>query len=272
MEFRSLASSSLEDLIFCFTKAFADYSVSMPSELEYWKTRLHGARFQKHLSFGAFRDDTLVGFIWNCLDLHHGILSSYNTGTGVLPEFRGRHIVDTLYQKSIPLLQKQGVSLCSLEVIQSNIRAIKVYERIGFKIKKSLMCLKGDLTQFDTPVPTAVTEYASLPLHFLENGHLFSWDNSNEALLLLQEQNKSYLVLSSIGNAIGYFSINPTNGYLAQYHIEQGQYDLLFSAIRKVRSSIQINNIDESQAELLLFLDKHGFERLITQYEMEMEI
>ena len=272
MEIRNLATSSLEELVSCFTKAFADYSVPMPSDVKYWEKRLFGARFRKDLSFGAFDQGKLVGFIWNCMDQHHGKLSGYNTGTGVLPAYRGQKIVDALYESSLPVLKKEGVEVCSLEVIQTNARAIRVYERIGFKIKKDLFCVKGELSSFSDSSPTALTEYSFLPEHFLMYDHFYSWDNSNEALLLLKERDKTYMILDSSGEPQGYFSINRENGYMSQYHIENDQFDLLFSAVQKVRSSVQINNIDGVRTELLLFLKKHGFKTLISQYEMELAI
>ena len=67
--------------------------------------------------------------------------TAFNSGTGVVPKYRGRRIVKQLYDFAIPELLKRGVEKCGLEVIKENEKAIKAYRRVGFEIIKILKCL-----------------------------------------------------------------------------------------------------------------------------------
>jgi ribosomal protein S18 acetylase RimI-like enzyme len=107
--------------------AFDGYFVKMPDSLDYWATRFKQARVNYHYSFGVFDASRLVAFIIQGMDIHDGQLTAFNTGTGVLPAYRGQKLVDRLYDHAIPRLKERGIQKCQLEVIQENERAIRVY-------------------------------------------------------------------------------------------------------------------------------------------------
>ncbi len=53
-----------------------------------------------------------------------------------LPEFRGRHLAPELINELISEAKQKGVKKMSLHVNERNADAIKVYEKLGFKIIK----------------------------------------------------------------------------------------------------------------------------------------
>ena len=140
---KKLGNIAFETIIDCFLKSFKNYYVELPTDINYYKQRWELAKVDFNLSYGMFDNEKLIGFIINAVDERNGIKIAFNTGTGVLPEYRGKRIVKSIYDDAIPDLKKNGITKCSLEVITDNMKAIKSYQSIGFEICKTFECYKG---------------------------------------------------------------------------------------------------------------------------------
>ena len=270
MQFKTLQYTDVNEVVNCLVKSFAGYYVPMPSDVSFWEKRFYNARVDWALSWGAFVGDKLVGFVINAIDLENGVLTAYNTGTGVLPSFRGQRIVDKMYAFGMEDLIFNGVQRCSLEVIDQNNRAIGVYQRIGFSLGHKLFCFKGAL-EYSGEVEIKEISLGKKEADMVD--HHYSWDNRSTTIRMSGDIYKMFEV-QSIDNdsAVGYFIINPDNGYLAQVESSTNAWKLLFEGISQLTSDIKINNVSENRFELLKFLKEPRFENTINQYTMEMEI
>ena len=223
-----------------------------------------------------FDHGKLVGFIINGIDRLNGELVAFNTGTGVIKEYRGNQIVDKLYSFAIPELKINGINKCSLEVIQKNDKAIRVYERIGFKKSRALKCFKGELKFKPEKVKIQEIKYEEIEKRQNINHKLYTWDNSNEAIKISKEVYKNYKVGVKESNDVGFFIINSISGYLPQFEItaqlEKKNWKKLFSGIQSVSKYLKINNVDIQREELIEEILRLGLENYIDQYEMEMSI
>ena len=85
MEYRSLTDTTTK----CMHEAFSDYEVPMNLSLEIFERKLKRNGFKPEVSAGAFEDDRFVGFVLNGVREWAGEKTIYDTGTGVVPEFRG---------------------------------------------------------------------------------------------------------------------------------------------------------------------------------------
>ncbi len=272
MEIKNLAQTPLIDLIECLLEAFSDYFVKMPSDLVYWEDRLKGARVDYSLSYGMFNEDRLVGFIINGVDHHHGQLTAFNTGTGVLPEFRSGRVVDRLYQHALPHFQERGIKKCLLEVIQKNERAIRVYERIGFSKKREVKCFMGRINaSARTPVLQKIPFEEICALNYPDD-ELYSWDNSRSAIEASGDVYTSWLVRDEMDRQVGYFTINIEIGYVARIYAEKEQYELVLNGIALLCRSVRLNNLDVTRSSLLAALEEAGLQNHVDQYEMEMPL
>lgn len=269
MKIKNLASIPVEEVIACFLAAFDNYFVKLPTDVDYWKTRFINARVDWELSFGMFEEDLLVGFIINGIDQHNNKLTAYNTGTGILPEYRGLGIVDKLYAHAIPKLKEQGIEKCLLEVICENEKAIKVYKRIGFRITREIHSFRGKL-------PGRVSGERLQKCHFSEvlnaglyNAEHYSWDNSAEAVKIsknlqiycFKNENlpEAYLVIDPVGNIIQLESLN-------------GEYADLLSAAGALGAEVQLKNVDSKRTELIKILQKWDFSNTVNQFVMELDL
>ena len=270
IEIKNLANTSLATIVDCLLVAFEGYFVQMPSDVKYWESRYKGARVDYSLSFGAFHKDKLVAFIINGVDKSNGVLTAFNTGTGVIPAFRGQQLVDKIYAHAIPILKNKGVQQCSLEVIQANARAIRVYERIGFKIDRSLKCFKGTIDNPVDKVSVQKVDYATLVAAGKPEHDFYSWDHSKEAILKSGLDYQTYKV-NREEKTIGYFSIKES-GYLGQFEAAEQNFHFLMNGVKLVNPAIRINNVDARRTTLVNNLLSVGLENTIDQFEMSMGI
>lgn len=271
MEIRDLSTTSLEEIIFAILMAFEGYFLTMPSDTDYWESRFEAARVDWNCSFGVFEDDELVAFIINGIDKRGSHKLAFNTGTGVVPKYRGQKLVDQLYQYAFPIFQEKKITNCALEVVQANSRAIRVYERIGFSITKEYYCFKGKLAE--SMYQTTLVEVNWSAIHNPHN-YLYAWDNSNRAI---ENSRKGtypcYEVFDLAKERIGFFVINAQSGYLPQFEIyttnQTKNWILLFDGIAQINRGIKINNVDAQRAILIPILLDLGLENTVNQYEME---
>jgi len=276
MEIKNLQSISFKEIIHCFSISFADYFVAINDDLLYWENRFRCARVDYALSYGAFENGKMIGFIINGIDYLNGHKTAFNTGTGVIPEYRGQNIVDRLYDFAMEKFRLKGITKCTLEVIQANHRAIRVYERIGFNIKREFNCFKGEIKTTGDAVRFQEIKFEEIK-KTTPNTNLkyYSWDHQNQAIDIGKETFRCFLVYSGVIK-IGYFIINLKIGQLAQFEIfdekNKENWQLLFNGISILSSSININNVDSRRHDLVWFLNRMSLENHIDQYEMEMII
>lgn len=270
---KNLGEIDFELIMDCFLKSFKDYFVEMPTNINYYKNRWKVSKVNYNLSYGMFVEGNLVGFILNAIDEREGELIAFNTGTGVIPKYRGKRILKSIYEYALSDLKKKGITKCSLEVISQNSIAIKSYQGIGFKICKTYKCYKGEINiSNDTHQTPNKIEYAQLNWRTLANQNLYSWDNHYS---IIKNGNYDYYQLRKGGKLEGYFVIDPSNGYVAQFEVIQSSYKnwrQLFSAIKNVSSSIKINNIDGRLSDKMNYVHLFGLVNTVNQYEMEMKI
>jgi len=220
-----------------------------------------------------FDKGKLVGFIIHAIDKRAGILTAFNTGTGVIPEYRGKRIVKSIYDYALKDLRQNGIKRSTLEVITKNSIAIRSYESIGFKVCKKYKCYKGvirieNCDQFELKE----IEFKNIDWEKLPNQQFYSWDNQKETIL-----EGKYNIFQVLNNKEpeSFFIINPESHYLAQFDIlntENKGWKRLFSAIKQVSGRIQINNVDERLKYKLDNLSIIGLENSVDQYEMELKI
>jgi len=273
MNVRRLEQINFSVLMECFLKAFENYFVKMPTDHEYYKERWYMANVRLDLSYGMFKNGKLIGFIINAVDERNGNLIAFNTGTGVLPEYRGQRIVSSIYEYAIPDLKRHGITKCRLEVIKDNFIAIKVYEKIGFKITKNYKCYNGSIALEEIPknLELKQVDVSFFDWSTLHQDH-FSWDNHFK---VITKGDYQYYVIYEEDTWISYFIINPKNGYVAQFDVlnnVSNNWNKLFQGIRSISETVKINNVEERLIEKNYFLKSINLNNTVDQYEMEFDL
>lgn len=270
---KKIKSIGIEAIIDCFLKSFKNYFLEIPTDVNYYKQRWKSAKVDFNLSYGMFDDGRLIGFIINAVDERNGTKIAFNTGTGVLPEYRGKRIVKSIYDYAIPDLKINGITKCSLEVITDNIKAIRSYKSIGFEICKTFECYKGDINLTTSEkVELNKENHSTFDWDNLPNQDLYSWDFHSK---IIKNGDYSYYQIIKDNFPESYFVINPKNGYLAQFEVlkeNKGNWNRLFNGIKKISETIRVINIDKRLSKKIEFVNSIGLLNTINQYEMEMEL
>jgi len=275
MEFRNLSEISIEAIVDCFHTSFSDYFVPIKATVDFWYQRWKRARVDYSISFGVFDKEQLAGFIL------HGIEGNraFNVGTGVIPAYRGKRLVNYMYETGLPLLKARGVNQCGLEVITLNDKAIKAYSRTGFTISRDLKCFGG----IPEPKVDAIDYSFELKPDFnwdsyrLLQQYPFSWENTENALKANSKGFEAWeLRRSNTEGLNGYVILNRENGYIAQFGAHASDYEtnarLLFREIRKLVPTVKIHNVDARALQTLKLLEEIGLKNEIDQYEMTMTL
>ncbi|EFA81461.1 GCN5-related N-acetyltransferase [Heterostelium album PN500] len=149
--FKTLENNSADSIVVCLKKAFIDYFVSFQAlETQYFENRWRVGMIDYKASIGSFDVETneLVGIVLWCIDSNkNGQRVAFNIATGVQPEYRRGGLTNRMIDFSVKLLKAEPYRLDKLilEVITMNDRAIKCYEKSGFKIDRTLMVFAGSI-------------------------------------------------------------------------------------------------------------------------------
>ena len=281
MNFKSLANISLEEIVNAFIEAFADYSVHFTEQEIYSMLKRRG--FHPELSFAAFKRKRIIGFTLNGVGDYLGKLSAYDTGTAILPQYRGLGLARQIFLDSMPVLQQNGIQQYVLEVMTKNSTALGVYKTLGFKRRRTFNCMMNqhpeNMTHIDDDIchikPCSEEE---LLTHTDFEDCAPSWQNDNSSILRAGEELTAFAAMVE-DRVIGYCILNPITGDLARLAVDPGfrRHGIgtrLLQEAHKINQSdiIKCLNIETDCDSLNLFLKEKNFSLICQQYEMTLSL
>lgn len=285
MDYRFLQKADFPQLYVTFVKAFSDYTVKMhPSEEQLFEmlTR-RGVRYD--LSVGAFNGSEMAGFNLNGLDRWNDKLTVYDSGTGVIPEYRGQSIASQIFTFSLPKLKEVSAQQYILEVIDTNVPAIRVYEKVGFREVRRLESFKldgsvtGKLTGESTGIELRIESEPDWELFQSFWDWEPAWQNSINSIKRSLDVNVLVCAFSG-GSCVGYGIVYPSNGDIPQLVVSKGHRRrgvgarILQSLETRIKSGQtgRMINIDASAEGTLAFCKAMGMKKIVNQYEMLLEL
>ena len=266
---KTLESLSQDNLIAVFNEAFSDYIIPVNLTPQMWEYRCKRDRIDPSASYGYFEDDKICGFIL------HGTAPGvwYNGGTGVIPSKRGRGITKKIYEKILEDARKRNIKQMRLEVITTNTPAVKIYQDIGFKISRELICFKGT-SDIKPATNITIKENSEYRWDELKSFWEYTppWQLNREAV----EKTKNALILAEAFAGVqkaGYIIYNPSAKQIMQFAAREDMRAEVFNALfnyiqQKYSPEMAVNNIDSAAARSLDFIRKAGLKETIRQHEM----
>lgn len=276
---RTLENVKTAKLLAVFNQSFADYLIPLSLTKEQLEEKIETENIQLEYSTGVFKGDELAGFILHGDKLigNHKIL--YNAGTGIIPDERGQQLTAKMYDYLLPKLRSLRFQKILLEVITENKPALKTYERIGFKKVRKLDCYKGVCNPSDIK-----NDYEIKELDIYEWDKLTSfwditpsWQNAITVADKLKESNIS-IGLYQAESLLGYLIYNPKSKRIQQFAIHKNHRNMglgkaLFSHIcSNYPQQISIINVEDHNKAINTFIDSLGLTRMISQYEMVLDL
>lgn len=148
---KKLSSCSLEEVTRLWNEGFSDYSFNFQMTEDDFVRRLTFDSLGTQYSWVACIEDKPAGMLLNGIQNWGGSLRSWNGGTVVHPQQRGKGIGKFLMDHTIQLYAEHGVDLASLEVLTSNQTAISLYKHYGYQVEQELVTL--ECTNLSSPLP-----------------------------------------------------------------------------------------------------------------------
>jgi len=274
MTIKTLKKIPLETLTEVFNLAFSDYAIKIEHRPESKKHRLERSRVNLDLSIGAFDNDQLIAFMLTGVGQWKGHQTVYNAGTGVIPGFRGRRLVKSMYDFAIPLWKKVGFTQMSLEVLVDNTFAIKAYESVGMEKTHRLISYHGSLPEKKLDSVFNFVKKDKLDWHQYEGLKTFdySWDFCQDGVNAVNDIYQTYELRDREHQLQGFAIVNNQN-QIAQAGVKTPRnWPRLLTALGQYYDQLKWINIHESQISLMETLENIGWKKIVEQFEMRTQI
>ncbi|MEA2339743.1 MAG: hypothetical protein QOE82_3750 [Thermoanaerobaculia bacterium] len=265
MTFRTLTGDDFDAVVAAFNEAFSDYAVRFSMTALQLREICARRAVVFELSVGAFDGDHLVGFTLNGFDGQ----TAYDSGTGVIPSHRRQGLARGMMEYILPVLCDAGARQYLLEVIESNSRAVALYESLGFKTTREFTCWKFESNG------SRDASIRPIELDQIENFRDVepSWQNSDAAIRRALDPRT---ILGAFDGDLltGYAVVFPRTHDLAQLAIRRTHRRrgigsaLLECAAAEAEGTVRILNVDASDEGIDAFLRARGSEQFIRQREM----
>jgi GNAT superfamily N-acetyltransferase len=275
----SLGTTSFDEIFACNLSAFKDYPFQWSRED--LQKAIHRRGFDPSLSFGAFHNSELVSFTLNGVGYCGDLKTAYDTGTGTIPEHRGKGLASGIFNYSIPFLTAAGIKQYILEVLEENKTAFGVYERQGFRISRKFDCFRVNMSEWKKEENQLPDGYYSQEIDFsyqpemeVMSDFTLSWQNNFQALL---KTPNDFAVSGVFKNnkLIGFGIIEPRTGDVPVLSVTQSERrkgigSFLLSELKKKNKAeiLKAINIESNQHATRMFIEKQGIPKIVSQYEM----
>lgn len=281
LHIKTLSPKDLNEMYFVFLDAFSDYPIPFRLNKEQFVRKfVEKLKIDFPLSIGAFDYEALVGFVFTSVNYYNKKLTAYNGGTGVRPSYRGRKITARMYDFLIPKFHERHIKQCVLEVLTQNEHAIKIYSSIGFEkhgllhsfrlvdvdiIEKKKSDLKIEILRVHHPDWSRYEKFQDFSASFLDSMGMITENIANEEIVEARVE----------GNVAGYAIYQPAFARISQLAVDPGmrRQGIASTLLKYIfqdthNKEITVINVDEKDDSMIAFLNRLGFEKQLSQYEM----
>jgi ribosomal protein S18 acetylase RimI-like enzyme len=134
IQIQPLSWCTWEESLALWNEAFSDYFVDVSMTMEAFVGKWSRESLSPDHSLVAVADGKLVGLVCSGIRIVNGKKMAWNGGTAVVPAWRGKGVGRKLMEETLALYEREGVELATLEAIATNQAAIRLYERLGYRI------------------------------------------------------------------------------------------------------------------------------------------
>ncbi|MEO9475489.1 MAG: GNAT family N-acetyltransferase [Cyclobacteriaceae bacterium] len=278
---RLFDESDFEDLHRAFVQAFSSNAVRFqPSDQAFRNRIFNKLNVSLKSSVVALNQDhDMVGFSLFTTGQYEGVNAAYSGGVGVIYEDQGKGLATKMFEYALPLLKAQKINKVVLEVVTTNQRALRLYERLGFTYKNRLKSFKAH-----TEIKAGNSEVKIKETENPQEGYEKFWtfdpaflDSSGH--LIHNLQNETILEATIDGQLCGYVIFQSRLGRVSQIAVgeayrNQGVGAALMANAQELSAlkEITIMNLPEDAHTSILALEKLGFRNEVDQFEMELII
>jgi ribosomal protein S18 acetylase RimI-like enzyme len=279
MEIRLLTNVGFSVLYQAFAEAFSDYIVPLQPNEDQLREMFTRRGVDYAISAGAFIGQELVGFTFNAVDDYEGIRTIYDSASGVLPAYRRQGISDRIFRFLLPQLKGIQAKQYLLEVVERNTAALKLYEKIGFKIWRKFDVFVGVVNKEARKASDFVIRDVTPDWDSWETIWDWepSWQNSSASIRRSRKE-KIFCGVFLKERCIGYGIVYPSSGDVPQFCIapdyrRRGAGRSLMHALQtRTTRELRLLNIENGSEATVRFIEKCGISKFGSQFEMRMPL
>jgi len=180
-----------------------------------------------------------------------------------------------MYDFLLPKFKVEGVECHLLEVIQENVKAIHLYEKVGLKIERNINSFRGEISLDQIKNEEVVVKKINqIDWELMNSFHDYqpTWDFTNTAIIRNMDDYQSFGVFLN-ERLVGYAIVKTKDGMIMQFGVDHsyrgnGVGSTLFFYLKNHFSEIRMVNVDESCEHVLKFVKSIGLTNTVNQYEM----
>lgn len=274
MEYTVLKDVPHNEIMECINLAFSDYPIPIHLTKDTLKAFFQASDVDQSLSFCAYSEGVMVGFILNSSNLYQGQKVVFDAGTGVIPNFRGKGVFSSLYTFAEQELRKRGIKKYYLEVLQQNDTAKAIYEKQGFSIVRAFSVMKLSTAQ----EKSTAGRISCVPLAE------FDFSAAHNLTLVNPSFEHSYHVIQKNAAQYSVIYTKDKSGITAfcVYSVSDGRViELAYCSLADLKQTLLhlageyktviAKNIDTSYGDVMKLMLSIGFCPIASQYEMVKE-
>ncbi|SDT43766.1 Ribosomal protein S18 acetylase RimI [Paenibacillaceae bacterium GAS479] len=285
--FQPLSELPIHQASELWNQCFEGYVSNMSMPADRFLARIVQECLALEHSLACYVDEQPAGIVMNSLRDDDGILSAWNRGTAIKPEFRGQGVGKALMLRNLELYKQLGVRRAHLEAITTNDNAVQLYTNIGYGIRDRLVILSTEKPLRhvdDTFNPYSIIKgrgMETMTIPWFVNGDI--WQNSlpslkDADLAIVQDQDgaagfalfKQSFDSSGLLSSIALFRCEVRPGHSAATAVRRAALQAVWpSTFEGKRMAF---NIRRSDAGLLELLAELGFTETMEQLFMVKEM
>ncbi len=129
---------AISSIVTVVNKAFEDSFLWAELRPRKWKKSLNALKKNHIMEYAiAYENTKVVGFCNSYFNPNQKLIGTINT-LGILPSYQHRGIGSALFASRVEFLRDKGCKKINLPVDAKNERALKLYEKFGFHLKRNL--------------------------------------------------------------------------------------------------------------------------------------
>lgn len=256
----------------CFNEAFADYPIRMEMNAQTIDGLFQKDNVDRSLSFGAFEDNDMIGFIFNSHAEYDGKNAVFDVGTAVVPSYRNQHVFSGLFAYAVKRIRERSIDRYYLEVLCENKDAIRIYKKKGFKITRKMAVYAADKNcrDIDRTFKMIGLDHSDILYKCPKINVRPSFEHSDSVLM----QNPDlYQTIYDDTRGFNYCVFDKNKGHIVRmgYDDQDIMIGILTTLVSKYPGMI-VKNIGVEYHQLIGILEMIGFSKIAEQYEMCKEI
>lgn len=136
---KRMSDCTFAEVTKAWNRGFEGYFFPIAMTEEMLVQRLGAEGYVLNLSVVAFDGQEPVGLVASGLRTINGRKVAWNGGTGVATAYRRQGVGRQLMGETLALYQEAGVHDATLEAISENVKAIALYEQLGYEVVDRLL-------------------------------------------------------------------------------------------------------------------------------------